>query len=76
MRDELPGERVREARQHVWEALRLLGDEHHLAMVHGAGGKQAAWLRCLAAHIDRLQEEAEWLPQLEKDGVVLGWGRG
>lgn len=45
-------------------------------MVHGAGGNQAAWLRCLKAHIDRLQEEAEWLPELEKDGVVLGWGRG
>lgn len=80
MRDEF--ERVREARQHVREALRLLGDEHHLAMVHGAGRKQAvqaAWLRRLEAHIDRLQEEAEWLAQLDrlqKEAEWLGWWRG
>lgn len=71
----MPIVRVREAREHVRAALRLLEDEHHLSMVHGEGGNQAAWLRCLKAHIDRLPEEAEWLPQLEKDGVVLRWGR-
>jgi len=70
----LPIARVREAREHVREALRLLEDEHHLVTVRGGGESQGAWLLCLGAHIDRLQE-VDWLPLLEHEGVVLNWGR-